>query len=185
MCLGTKSHEETHFFRVSTDRWFLVLKVQVSENALNEQKAFYKTIQKLPMAQRELLQYHTKFAARKMSVGKLTGRDGGKTVEIEQRIPLPFACEHEFATNLNDPFFMVSNTFLMTNLVRSGLMLNLFNTLKMVMLVGMVELVLTWRASMRMRMICFLILYLQRQLQERKMWERILTWTVMTISSVW
>ena len=105
MCLGTKSPKDTHFFRVSTDRCFLVLKIEVSENALNEQKAFYRAINRLFPDQREMLEYHTKFAARKMSVGKLTGRDNSKRVEIEQRIPLPFACEHDFATKDNDPFF--------------------------------------------------------------------------------
>ena len=105
MCLGTKSPRKYNTFCVSTDRWFLILTIVLSENALDEQKAFYKVISRLPESQRELIGFHTKFAARKMSVGKLTGRDGKKTVEIEQRIPLPFECEHKLATKEDDPFF--------------------------------------------------------------------------------
>ena len=92
-------------FRVSTDRLFLVVKIVISENALDEKKAFYKIFNKLPKMQREMLGFHTKFAAQKMSVGKLTGRETNKVLEIEQRIPLPFECEHTIATKDDDPFF--------------------------------------------------------------------------------
>ena len=105
MCLGTKFPKKYHTFRVSTDRRFLILTIVLSENALDEQKAFYKTIIQLPEIQREMIGFRTKFAARKMSVGNLTGRDNKKTVEIKQRIPLPFECEHKLATKDDDPFF--------------------------------------------------------------------------------
>ena len=82
MCLGTRYPKRYHMFRVSTDRLFLVLKSVISENALDEKKAFYKTIDQLPPMKRDMIEYHTKFAARKMSVGKLTGESlptGNKT----------------------------------------------------------------------------------------------------------
>ena len=90
MCLGTRYPKRYHMFRVSTDRLFLVLNIVISENALDEKKAFYKTIDQLPPMQRDMIEYHTKFAARKMSVGKLTSQEQNKVLEIEQRIPLPF-----------------------------------------------------------------------------------------------
>ena len=37
------------FFGVSTDCWFLVVKIEVSENALNKKKALYKESIRLPM----------------------------------------------------------------------------------------------------------------------------------------
>ena len=52
-----------------------------------------------------MLEYHAKLAARKTSVSKLTGRDSQKRVLLEQRMRLPFKCEHAFATKDNDPFF--------------------------------------------------------------------------------
>ena len=52
MCLGTKYPRRFHSFRVSTDRLFLVVKIVISENALDEKKAFYKILSKLPKMQR-------------------------------------------------------------------------------------------------------------------------------------
>ena len=52
-----------------------------------------------------MLQFHTKIAARKVSISKLIGLDSTKDVILEQRIPLPFECEHIFATKDSDPFF--------------------------------------------------------------------------------
>ena len=105
LCLTGFNPKQTHFFRVSTDRMWLVLRVEMSESALDAVKAFYKVLKSLPAREREMLEYHTKFAARKTSVSKLTGRDSQKRVLLEQRLRLPFQCEHAFATKENDPFF--------------------------------------------------------------------------------
>ena len=149
MCLACLSPKDTHFFRVSTDRLFLVVRIELSECALDENKAFYRIIASLPPEQRALLEYHTKFAARKMSVAKLTGRDSKKKVFIEQRIPLPYPCEHKFATKENDPFFMGLSFSLMEILVRRGHMLSLCSILRMAMLVGIWQTVHTWLALMK------------------------------------
>ena len=68
---------------------WLVLRVEMSESALDAVKAFYKVLKSLPAREREMLEYHTKFAARKTSVSKLTGRDSQKRVLLEQRLRLP------------------------------------------------------------------------------------------------
>ena len=105
LCLGVINPKKFHVFRVSTDRRFLVVRVTMSENALNVEKALYKVFESLPQPQRDILEYHTKVAARKVSISKLIGRDSTKDVILEQRIPLPFECEHIFATKESDPFF--------------------------------------------------------------------------------
>ena len=104
-CLTGLDAKKTHFFRVSTDRHWLTLRVEMSESALDAQKAFYKVLEKLSEREREMLLYHVKISARNTSVSKLTGRDAQKRVILEQRMRLPFACEHAFATKENDPFF--------------------------------------------------------------------------------
>ena len=103
-CLTGFDPKKTHFFCVSTDRHWLTLQVEMSKSALNAKKAFYKVLKSLPAREREMLEYHTKFAARKTSVSKLTGRDSQKRVLLEQRLRLPFQCKHAFATKENDPF---------------------------------------------------------------------------------
>ena len=84
---------------------YLVLEVIMSENALNSDLAFKHILSSMPDTQAELLQYHTKISARKLSVSKITGRDSKKEVTVQDRIPLPFKCEHTFATKENNPFF--------------------------------------------------------------------------------
>ena len=46
-----------------------------------------------------------KLSAQNTSVSKLTGCDAQNQVLLEQRMCLPFVCEHVFAMKEKDPFF--------------------------------------------------------------------------------
>ena len=104
-CLSGSNPIKTHMFCVLTDRLSLVLSVVLSKSGLNVEKAFHYILAYMTENERQFLSYHTKLTARQLTVAKLSGRDPEKQLILEQRIPLPFACHHDFADKSNDPYF--------------------------------------------------------------------------------
>ena len=109
MLSGTNLEAYLRDTRVSTDKKSLVVNHVMSENALDTKQAFKHVMSKIPKEgqARYLFRFHSKLSGRNKSVEKLNRRDSHSTsnVNLEQRIVLPFPCEHRFSTKQNDPYF--------------------------------------------------------------------------------
>jgi len=101
-------------FRVSTNMKELVIESRMSENAINPANGIRKYMlsdaKHFGFKAADLLlalQYHPKLVACNITASKLQGRNSEKTVVLQQRIPLPFACRHSLVDRSldNDPFF--------------------------------------------------------------------------------
>ena len=78
----------------------------MSSNMIDAEEAFaYKNEESCPKMA-AILEIHPKIIARKHSVSKLLNRDPTKKmIVLRQRIPLPFACRHQFSNEDSDRIF--------------------------------------------------------------------------------
>ncbi len=103
-------------WRVSTDQKAVVISVAVNTYMLTPEAAFntvalnqdqVKQDKTGLMRQRyeDVLAIHPKTVARKATIARLKGRESGKALVEEHRIPLPFKCDRSPVSSAVDPLF--------------------------------------------------------------------------------
>ena len=104
--------------RVSSDQKSLVVKFPMTKYLSSSSHAFVPYVlardqhKKNEEAQKSCtvaLTVHPKTYARQKSVSVIKNRDPSKVIFYEQRIPLPFACMHEYSTSIHDNYFYGEN----------------------------------------------------------------------------
>lgn len=104
-------------WRVSTDLKDFVIEQMIDDYMmtpegafntylLNEKKVNNDKTGALRQTYTKLLTQHPKTIARRKVIAKMTGRDASKEkVMVQQRVPLPFKCQHRYITVAEDDLF--------------------------------------------------------------------------------
>lgn len=100
--------------RVSSDQKALVIEFPMTKYLSSSSYAFvpyviaqeqHKKDEKAKEHCKVALNVHPKTFARQKSVSIINNRNPSKVIMYEQRIPLPFACLHDFSTTVQDQYF--------------------------------------------------------------------------------